>query len=88
LLDAGFNIGMLAQRQAHRPQALAKRYAEARPSADRKRCRASRSRRVRPLAAFPPRVEHPLVARVGGTRALTALRDSERWEGRQPVTRA
>jgi hypothetical protein len=36
LLDAGFNISMVAQRQGHGPQVLAKHYAQARRSADRK----------------------------------------------------
>ena len=36
LLDAGFNISMVAQRQGHGPQVLVKHYAKARPSADRK----------------------------------------------------
>jgi integrase len=36
LLDAGFNIGMVAQRQGHGPQVLVKHYARSRPSADRK----------------------------------------------------
>jgi hypothetical protein len=36
LLDAGFNISMVAQRQGHGPQVLAKHYAKARRSADRK----------------------------------------------------
>ncbi len=36
LLDAGFNISMVAQRQGHSPQVLAKHYARSRPSADRK----------------------------------------------------
>jgi integrase len=36
LLDAGFNISMVAQRQGHGPQVLVKHYARSRPSADRK----------------------------------------------------
>jgi hypothetical protein len=36
LLDAGFNISMVAQRQGHGPQVLARHYAKARRSADRK----------------------------------------------------
>ncbi len=36
LLDAGFNLSMVAQRQGHGPQVLAKHYAKSRPSADRK----------------------------------------------------
>jgi integrase len=36
LLDAGFNISMVAQRQGHGPQVLAKHYAKTRRSADRK----------------------------------------------------
>jgi hypothetical protein len=36
LLDAGFNISMVAQRQGHGPQVLMKHYARSRPSADRK----------------------------------------------------
>jgi integrase len=36
LLDAGFNVSMVAQRQGHAPQVLVKHYAKARPSADRK----------------------------------------------------
>ncbi len=36
LLDAGFNISMVAQRQGHGPQVLAKHYAKGRRSADRK----------------------------------------------------
>jgi integrase len=36
LLDAGFNLSMVAQRQGHGPQVLVKHYAKARPSADRK----------------------------------------------------
>jgi integrase len=36
LLDAGFNISAVAQRQGHGPQVLVKHYAKARPSADRK----------------------------------------------------
>ena len=36
LLDAGFNISMVAQRQGHGPQVLVKHYAKARRSADRK----------------------------------------------------
>jgi integrase len=36
LLDAGFNISMVAQRQGHGPQVLAKHYAKSRRSADRK----------------------------------------------------
>ncbi len=36
LLDAGFNISMVAQRQGHGPQVLAKHYAKRRRSADRK----------------------------------------------------
>jgi hypothetical protein len=34
LLDAGFNISMVAQRQGHGPQVLVKHYARGRPSAD------------------------------------------------------
>jgi integrase len=36
LLDAGFNISAVAQRQGHGPQVLIKHYAKARPSADRR----------------------------------------------------
>lgn len=36
LLDAGFNISMVAQRQGHGPQVLAKHYSRSRRSADRK----------------------------------------------------
>ena len=36
LLDSGFNISMVAQRQGHGPQVLVKHYARSRPSADRK----------------------------------------------------
>jgi integrase len=36
LLDAGFNISMVAQRQGHGPQVLVRHYAKARRSADRK----------------------------------------------------
>lgn len=36
LLDAGFNLAAVAQRQGHGPQVLVKHYAKARPSADRK----------------------------------------------------
>lgn len=36
LLDAGFNISMVAQRQGHGPQVLMKHYAKSRRSADRK----------------------------------------------------
>jgi integrase len=36
LLDAGFNISMVAQRQGHGPQVLARHYSKARASADRK----------------------------------------------------
>jgi hypothetical protein len=36
LLDAGFNISVVAQRQGHGPQVLVKHYAKARRSADRK----------------------------------------------------
>jgi integrase len=36
LLDAGFNISMVAQRQGHGPQVLMKHYAKARQSADRR----------------------------------------------------
>jgi integrase len=36
LLDAGFNISLVAQRQGHGPQVLVKHYARSRPSADRK----------------------------------------------------
>jgi integrase len=36
LLDAGFNISMVAQRQGHGPQVLMKHYAKSRESADRK----------------------------------------------------
>ena len=36
LLDAGFNISLVAQRQGHGPQVLVKHYAKARESADRK----------------------------------------------------
>jgi hypothetical protein len=36
LLDAGFNISMVAQRQGHGPQVLAKHYAKSRRSADRR----------------------------------------------------
>jgi integrase len=35
LLDAGFNIGMVAHRQGHGPQVLAKHYAKSRRSSDR-----------------------------------------------------
>jgi hypothetical protein len=36
LLDAGFNISAVAERQGHGPQVLAKHYSKARRSADRK----------------------------------------------------
>ena len=36
LLDNGFNISMVAQRQGHGPQVLAKHYAKSRRSAERK----------------------------------------------------
>jgi integrase len=36
LLDAGFNISMVAQRQGHGPQVLTKHYAKSRRSADRR----------------------------------------------------
>ena len=36
LLDAGFNISAVAQRQGHGPQVLIKHYAKVRPSADRR----------------------------------------------------
>lgn len=36
LLDAGFNISMVAQRQGHGPQVLTKHYAKGRRSADRR----------------------------------------------------
>jgi hypothetical protein len=36
LLDAGFNISAVAERQGHGPQVLAKHYAKSRRSADRK----------------------------------------------------
>ena len=36
LLDAGFNISMVAQRQGHGPQVLVAHYARSRPSAERK----------------------------------------------------
>ena len=36
LLDAGFNVSMVAQRQGHGPEVLVKHYAKARQSADRK----------------------------------------------------
>lgn len=36
LLDAGFNISMVAQRQGHGPQVLTKHYSKSRASADRK----------------------------------------------------
>ncbi|MGH9125230.1 MAG: tyrosine-type recombinase/integrase [Acidimicrobiales bacterium] len=36
LLDAGFNIGMVAQRQGHGPQVLARHYSKSRESSDRK----------------------------------------------------
>jgi hypothetical protein len=36
LLDDGFNLSAVAQRQGHGPQVLVKHYAKARPSADRK----------------------------------------------------
>lgn len=36
LLDAGFNLSMVAERQGHGPQVLVKHYARSRPSADRK----------------------------------------------------
>jgi intergrase/recombinase len=36
LLDAGFNISMVAQRQGHGPQVLIKHYAKSRKSADRR----------------------------------------------------
>jgi hypothetical protein len=36
LLDAGFNISMVARRQGHGPHVLVKHYARGRPSADRK----------------------------------------------------
>jgi len=36
LLDSGFNISMVAQRQGHGPQVLIKHYSKSRRSADRK----------------------------------------------------
>jgi hypothetical protein len=36
LLDAGFNVSMVAQRQGHGTQVLVKHYAKGRVSADRK----------------------------------------------------
>jgi len=36
LLDAGFNISMVAQRQGHGPQVLVKHYAKSRRSSDKK----------------------------------------------------
>lgn len=36
LLDAGFNVSMVAQRQGHGPQVLVKHYSKSRRSADRK----------------------------------------------------
>jgi integrase len=36
LLDAGFNLSAVAQRQGHGPEVLVRHYAKARPSADRK----------------------------------------------------
>lgn len=36
LLDAGFNISMVAHRQGHGPQVLMKHYAKSRRSADRR----------------------------------------------------
>jgi hypothetical protein len=36
LLDAGFNISMVAQRQGHGPQVLARHYSKSRVSSDRK----------------------------------------------------
>ena len=36
LLDAGFNISVVAQRQGHGPEVLAKHYSKARVSAQRK----------------------------------------------------
>lgn len=36
LLDAGFNVSMVAQRQGHGPQVLVKHYAKSRRSSDRK----------------------------------------------------
>jgi integrase len=36
LLDSGFNIGMVAQRQGHGPQVLARHYSKSRDSSDRK----------------------------------------------------
>lgn len=36
LLDSGFNISMVAQRQGHGPQVLTKHYAKGRRSADRR----------------------------------------------------
>lgn len=36
LLDAGFNLSMVAQRQGHGPQVLVKHYARSRPSAERR----------------------------------------------------
>jgi hypothetical protein len=36
LLDTGFNISLIAQRQGHGPQVLVKHYAKARSSVDRK----------------------------------------------------
>jgi intergrase/recombinase len=36
LLDAGFNVSMVAQRQGHGPQVLIKHYAKSRVTADRK----------------------------------------------------
>lgn len=36
LLDAGFNISVVAQRQGHGPQVLTKHYSRSRRSADRR----------------------------------------------------
>jgi len=36
LLDAGFNLSMVAQRQGHGPQVLTRHYAKSRASADKK----------------------------------------------------
>jgi hypothetical protein len=36
LLDTGFNVSAVAQRQGHGPQVLTKHYSKARRSADRK----------------------------------------------------
>ena len=59
LLDAGFNISMVAQRQGHGPQVLAKYYAKGTPFRRPQGRRLPWSRRPRPVAPFPRYVEDP-----------------------------